>query len=398
MKFHFYKVEIESRYIYRLLNNTGNIKLRNIKVGEETAEFMVDYGDYHELKCILDENKIKLTGIEEKGIYVKVINFPVIKITVAVLAIFILLMTVNSLFIWKISVDGNYSYTDNQIINFVHSKNIREGITKEKVVCDSLEKEIRKNFEDISWVCVEIKGTNLIVHVKENYITEISVQEDEPYNIVANKEGKIMSILVRKGKALVKAGDTVREGDTLISGIVDVFDESGQKLFHNLCNADGDIVARTVYKYEDSLKIKHAVKKITDRKNYYLPSFFGYQWIRADKKNNKDVVLSERTLKFFGNYYLPISMQEYTVKKYEIVTAEYTKEQAESILNQKLLDNLAIMEQKGYKIVKKNVRIEKVTDSYVLEGKITCNEPLGKVSYIDINEIEEGTTTVNERD
>ena len=55
------------------------------------------------------------------------------------------------------------------------------------------------------------------------------------------------------------------------------------------------------------------------------------------------------------------------------------------------------MEQKGYKIIEKNVRIDKNMDSYVLSGKITCLEPLGMVSYIDTNIEEEGTTVFHER-
>lgn len=398
MKFHFCKIEIESKYIYRLLNNTGKIKLRKIIVGEKKTEFIVNFCDAEEMKSILAELNIEILNFEEKGLYVKFVNFSVIKIAVAVFAVFILLMVISSMFIWQITIDGNYSYSDNQLINFIHGKNIKEGIKKEKIVCDILEKEIRKNFSDISWVCVEIKGTNLIVHVKENYITEISVQEDEPYNLVANKEGTIISILVRKGNALVKAGDKVKAGDTLISGIVNVFDESGQKLFYNLCNADGDIIAQTVYKYKSSLKLEHNVKRNIDEKTYYLPSMFGYKWIKPDNKNNKDVICSDNSLKFFGNYYLPISIQKYTISKYKVTTEEYTEKQAENILNNKLLDKLSIMEQKGYKIIKKNVRIKRIDDSYVLEGMITCNEPLGKVSYIDTEEIEEGTTTINERD
>ena len=42
MKFHFYKIEIEGRYIYRLLNNTGNIKLRNIVMEEEVVNQVFD--------------------------------------------------------------------------------------------------------------------------------------------------------------------------------------------------------------------------------------------------------------------------------------------------------------------------------------------------------------------
>ena len=65
-------------------------------------------------------------------------------------------------------------------------KGVKEGVLKESIrVRKDLEKSIRKNFDDISWVCVEVKGTNLIIHIKENYITEISVKEDKPYDLVA---------------------------------------------------------------------------------------------------------------------------------------------------------------------------------------------------------------------
>ena len=40
-------------------------------------------------------------------------------------------------------------------------------------------------------------------------------------------------------------------------------------------------------------------------------------------------------MKFFGDYYLPISMQKYTIKKYKITEKNYSEEQAEKILNNK---------------------------------------------------------------
>ena len=66
MRFHFCKIEIESKYIYRLLNNTKDIKLRNIIVGEDKTEFIVDYRDIDELRNILLESKIDILNLEEK--------------------------------------------------------------------------------------------------------------------------------------------------------------------------------------------------------------------------------------------------------------------------------------------------------------------------------------------
>jgi similar to stage IV sporulation protein len=310
-------------------------------------------------------------------------------------------MLVNSLFIWKISVEGNYSYSDSQIINFIHKQKIKEGILRTEIDSDKIEKDIRKNFEDISWVCAEIKGTNLIIHIKENYITEISAIEDEPYDIVANRDATIVSVLVRSGSAMVKVGDTVKKGDVLISGVVDVVDESEQKLFSKFCNADGDIVGETVYDYNDSLKINYTKKTTKKTRTIYLPSVLNYRWMKVGEKNKSDIIYSEKSLKMFGNFYLPLSIQKYTIISYTNQPAIYSKEEGWQILNNKLLYKLTVMEQKGYKILKKDVKINKEKDSYVLSGRIVCQELLGTVSYIDMNQYsnqsEEGTTEINER-
>ena len=120
-----------------------------------------------------------------------------------------------------------------------------------------------------------------MIHVKENYITEISKKETKPYHIVANKEAEIVSILVRSGVAGVKAGDKVKKGTILINGMVDVFDESEQKLFTNPCNADGEIIGKTEYKYEDELKIRYKQKIYQKNYSYYLQSIRGYQWVKT---------------------------------------------------------------------------------------------------------------------
>lgn len=399
MKFRFSKVEIDESRLYRLLNNSGEIQIRNIVTSEGKMSFTIDYRDSEELKELLKKLNIEILSWEDKGIYTRIVNSSAIKLVIGIFMIFVLLMMINSLFIWEISVDGNYSYSDSQIISFVHKNKIKEGITKTEIDCEKLEKEIRKNFNNISWVCAEIKGTNLIVHIKENYITEISVTEDKPYDIVSNCDAEIVSVLVRKGKSMVKVGDTVKKGDMLISGTIDVLDESGTKVFSKFYNADGDIVGKTVYEYKDTEKINYEKKVIKDRKNIYLPSVFDYKWMKIGEGKNKDVIYTDKKLKVFGNYYMPFSIQKYTIVNYITEEAEYTEKEIKSILENRLLYKLSVMEQKGYKIVKKSVKINKDVDSYTLSGQITCLEPLGTVSYIDVNKIEEeGTTELNERD
>ena len=218
MVFHSYDIEINENYIYRLLNNTNQIKIRNIKSKNNVTAFTIDSEDYEELLKIAGKLKIKIINSRERGIYVFITKFPVIKAVICTVLIFLMMIIINSQFIWKITVDGNYSYTSKQIIEYVNKNKIKEGMLKKTIDCSNLEKNIRKAYNDISWVCAEIKGTNLIIHIKENYITEISAIEKKPYNIVANKDAEIKSILVRKGQGNVKVGDKIKKGDLLISG------------------------------------------------------------------------------------------------------------------------------------------------------------------------------------
>ena len=387
MKFHFYEIMVDRKYIYRVLNAAKKIKIRNIVNNDNKTSFLVDYTDVDEMLHILNANNIGVLQIKEKGIYTKLVDKFIFKVAIIFALVFITGLIVCSRYIWEISIDGNYSYTADTLKNYIYSQDIKEGLAKKYIDCEKLEKKIRKKYNDISWVCAEIKGTNLIIHIKENYITEISKKETKPYHIVANKDAEIVSILVRSGVPSVKVGDKVKKGTILINGMVDVFDESEQKLFTNPCNSDGEIIGKTKYQYKDQLKIKYKSKEYKKGYSYYLPSIRGYRWVKTGDTKNKNIQSKDIKIKGFGNFYLPICIQKYTVMPYTSIDRQYSKQEAESILKKRLNNKLLIMEQKGYKILEKNVKIVKHRDLYVYEGVIECLEPLGKVSYISDEDI-----------
>ena len=128
MVFHSYDIEINENYIYRLLNNTIQIKIRNIKSENNVTVFTIDSDDYEELIKIAGKLKIRILNSRERGICVFLTKFSVIKAVICTVLIFLMLIIVNSKFIWKISVDGNYSYTSKQIIEYVNKNKIKEGM------------------------------------------------------------------------------------------------------------------------------------------------------------------------------------------------------------------------------------------------------------------------------
>ena len=77
------------------------------------------------------------------------------------------------------------------------------------------------NGKDISWCGIKIKGTNVIVSLEKATVKEEIIDENAICDIVAKKEGIITKITARNGTAIVKEGDLIKEGDILISNLIE---------------------------------------------------------------------------------------------------------------------------------------------------------------------------------
>jgi similar to stage IV sporulation protein len=116
-----------------------------------------------------------------------------------------------------------------------------------------------KNSE-LSWVGVEIKGTRLIISVREGVEPPVVIPVDKPCHIIAERDGIVTSVKAKNGLALVKEGDTIIKGQILISGNIEsIRPEFGVKQVH----AIGEVVARTWYEVKKEVPAKEIVRKRT---------------------------------------------------------------------------------------------------------------------------------------
>ena len=90
MKFHFYRIKINSKHIYRLLNCCRNNEIRDVELDKDYAGFSINYNQYSDLEKILKENNIEIVNRQELGIYTKITNLQFIKSVIYIFAIFIL--------------------------------------------------------------------------------------------------------------------------------------------------------------------------------------------------------------------------------------------------------------------------------------------------------------------
>ena len=301
-----------------------------------------------------------------------------------------------SLFIWDIQIDGNVTQTDEVILDYLEEKEISFGSWKQKINCKELAAELRRQFDQFIWVSVQMKGTLLKIQVQEN-TDEISDTETlkEPSSLVAAKDGKIVEMITRSGKPMASVGDTVKKGDVLVLGQLEIKNDAGEVISHQTCAADADIVLETTDQYEAEFAMKYRQKVYTgnDKKKYYIQigdHFFKTPW-KGHSYQKYNVIDEKHQMKLWGSFYLPVFWGTYLVREYEIVEKRYTQEEAEKRAKKEFMAFSEKIQEKGVQIFKNDVKIVAGTSACRASGALILHEyAVNRVPLQETLDLEEG--------
>ena len=305
----------------------------------------------------------------------------------------------SSLFIWDIELEGNYQITTDVFSSFLKQQEIAIGMKKDKLDIELLEKEIRRQFPQITWASARLSGTRLLISVKENDAPIVTAREKASggSNLVADCDGTIVSILVRSGLPAVKPGDAVEKDTLLVDGRVPVYNEDGTVREYYLVEADADIVMEHVTSFSARLDFDYISKQYTGRekKSYYLR--FGEKELKlpaAEPFQVQDSLIRESRPLIFEKLSIPVFLGSRTDREYLNVEHEYTLKEAERELNKKLAAFLASLEEKGVQIIEKDVKIDTNSASWVVSGQFLVREAVGRSVETEIPD--NGETNSNE--
>ncbi len=293
-----------------------------------------------------------------------------------------------SLFVWDIQVIGTEQYTTDEFLTYLSEAGIRTGILKRTIDCLVIEEMIREDFENTAWVSCDMEGTLLTVQVKESINTEeIKNKKDQvPNDIIASKDGIIDSIITRNGTPLVKKGMEVKKGDVLISGIIYYYNDYDELLETGKISADGDIKARTVYRYEEHFPLSYYEKMYTNHMtpkyelrigNYNLPEFG-----RKISYHKFDVVTDTYPLKIGTSFYLPFTLQIKKYKEYEPKHVVLSEEEAKEKAQEKISSYLKQLTNEGKEMIDKDFQISVKEGECRIIGTIQVIESIGKIRNI----------------
>ena len=328
--FGYLNIELEGYYIERFINTciSKNIFLWGIKRTKSTILFAnIGAGDFKQAAKIAKKHGCRIKIKSKSGLPFIIKKYKKRKIFFILLFLVIIGIYTLSKFVWNIEITGNTKVDSNEILSALEEDGLKVGVLKSKVNTDEIINKIRYQREDIAWIGIELDGTNAIVKIVEADSKPEIIDENDYCNIIATKDAVIEKISAQNGTLMVKEGDTVKKGDVLIGGWME-----GKYTGKNYVNANGEVKAKVIYSQSEKIGKKEIKREQTGKnENKYAIKFNNFKinfYKTLSKYEIYDTMYTNKKIKLFSNFYLPIEVIKYT--NYEVTETEisYGKEEA----------------------------------------------------------------------
>lgn len=365
----------------------NQIVLWDLAAREGGCQFFVMVKDYRRVRPLARKAGIHLEILRKSGLPFFLHRNRKRKLYGVGVACFFLILFLMSQFIWNISLEGNRRFTDDTLLRYLDTLDVRYGMRKEKVDCDLLEESIRSQYPEIIWVSARISGTRLMIRVKENEVMGvIPVREESPQDLASDRSGTITRMVVRQGKAQVQAGDEIVPGQILVSGQVPIVNDAGETVNVQYVCADADIYARTEEAYTERIPRLTKERVRTGRVRQGIRGrFFHHSAVLLFPKTGNlfwEYTAKTRQVCLMKDFYLPVWLDRITAREYSLSERPWRQEELEMVKNQIHQQKMQTFTKKGVQIIENDVKILdkqthwEVQGRFVLEQKVGAGQPI----------------------
>lgn len=296
---------------------------------------------------------------------------------------FLALLVLLSSYVWEISFQGQSTYTKETLQKTVNEMGVSRGMKRSRLVCDDIEKNIRKIYPDISWVSAEEKGSRLVISIKEAEKTVKRTSEETPCHVIASCDGTIQKISVNRGVAMVKKGQRVKKGQILISGVLSITDDADVVVKKIAVAAKGNVQLLV------SQDIKKPIKTVVKEKEYTGRRVMKYEWKvgnqsfsiknpfkRFHNSSSYDIITTKKLDTKIQPLNFPLQMEQYEYREYRWKKVTRSRAQIKTMGEQYWQRwQQKMRKRQGVCIVNHSLRIQKDNGKdYTLVGTVTYTD------------------------
>lgn len=278
--------------------------------------------------------------------------------------------------IWVIEVKGNDRVPQEIILRALAEFGIKPGAESDAYDPQQLKMKMLNAVQELSWLAANRTGGKITVLVTERDIPQEDTDKPAAGNLVASTDGIITDYNIAEGMRLISRGDTVTEGQILVSGVED----------YGLCMravcAEGEIYANT-WRQGSLVTPSYAQEK----------AYTGRQWKVVS------LVVGRKRIKICGNSGISVgtcdkmvSVKRLRLPGYEFPVALETEVYREYTLTERLRDPQTVRRELEYAwerqtcaqmvagvIGQTDYRFSRSDAVYVLQAESTCNEMIARI-------------------
>lgn len=214
-----------------------------------------------------------------------------------------------------------------------------------------LARQLQEKHPELTFVNLKRRGTSLELFVVE--ATEAPKEPTGPADVVAGSAGLVTKVTVFSGTALVRPGDTVRQGQVLIEGK----DASGLP-----CRAAGLIEARLWHTGRGEAELYEQVRTPTGRENSDTRLYFwGYElpfFQKEDGFSHCDII--HETGSLVDSLFFPMKWDKITKYEVEVSTQPRPGSQVRRQAAQRAFTDALRLLPSGARVIDKTLKYSKI--------------------------------------
>lgn len=291
-----------------------------------------------------------------------------------------------SQFILTVDVEGNVNVPTGIILEELKRLGVRPGAygpgIDENHVCNAA----LINLKDLSWLSINLHGTRAQVMVRERTPKPELVDESVPAHVVADASGIIIHQEITAGQVLFQEGDTVVEGEILVSGIVDLPEPlySDIDLGTLTVRAAGRVYARTWRTMSATIPLTADRKEYTGEKIQVWSLTVMGRRVQILKNggisgDRYDRIKKDYTLTLPGGREMPVVLTRETLCGYGVSSAKINTQAGEGLLRRRLEQRLEeLLEEREGTVLRTEFTVVQRDGLLTVTMLAECTEQIGQ--------------------
>ncbi|WP_087065409.1 sporulation protein YqfD [Intestinibacillus massiliensis] len=222
-------------------------------------------------------------------------------------------------FLWVVHLTVPDGVSGYDLAHNLHDLGVRPGAYIGSIDARAVRSEMMYRMPELAFISINLHGNRLEVEAHARRPKPEMVDKDLPTSVYATKPGLITKMAVTEGTPAVKVGETVAQGDMLVSSVKLPTGEQGAA---RKSHATAEVEARTWYTATSRRAPAAAAKQYTGKETVQYALVFGRRRVNlflgsGVSEENCDKAVEERKIVIADSLEVPVKLQKQTFRYYE---------------------------------------------------------------------------------